>query len=447
MTPGVLTAGSGRPWESALVSALAAPGAAVQVVRRCADVADVLAVASTGQVVAAIVASDLRHLDSEVVHQLRATRVAVVAVHPVADRTAPLRLARIGVDVVVGDDGEPEEIVAATLAAVAELTVSGPVGTGVTDTAVADTRAALLDPSAGATTTARGAPAVGGSGRQGTPGMVDGGPAEPGMVIAVWGPTGAPGRTTVAAGLATEAAAAGITTLLIDADVYGGVLASAFGLLEESPGLAAACRLAANGRLDPPELARLSWQLGDRLQLLTGIPRPDRWPELRPSSIPVVLEVARQVAALVVVDCGFGLETDEEITFDTVAPRRNGATLAALADADRVIVVGSADPPGMERLVRGMGELAEAVPGVVPAVVLNRLRRSAAGRDEAADALRTFVGLEVAAFLPEDRAATDLAWRRGKALAEVAPGSALRTALSTLTADLTSRVPAGLPGR
>ena len=37
---------------------------------------------------------------------------------------------------------------------------------------------------------------------------------------------------------------------------------------------------------------------------------------------------------MIMVDCGFCLEADEEISFDTVAPRRNGATLAMLADAD-----------------------------------------------------------------------------------------------------------------
>ena len=62
--------------------------------------------------------------------------------------------------------------------------------------------------------------------------------------MAVWGPTGAPGRTTVAVGLADEAARLGISTLLVDADVYGGVVAQVLGLLDESPGLAGAARLA-----------------------------------------------------------------------------------------------------------------------------------------------------------------------------------------------------------
>ena len=63
-------------------------------------------------------------------------------------------------------------------------------------------------------------------------------------------PTGAPGRTTVAVGVATELAAAGTPTLLADADVYGGVVAQVLGFLDEAPGLAAAARLANNGQLD-----------------------------------------------------------------------------------------------------------------------------------------------------------------------------------------------------
>ena len=61
---------------------------------------------------------------------------------------------------------------------------------------------------------------------------------------------------------------------------------------------------------------------------------------------------ARQLADFTVVDCGFCLETDEELSFDSLAPRRNGATLAVLDEADCVVVVGAADPIGMQRLVR-----------------------------------------------------------------------------------------------
>jgi MinD-like ATPase involved in chromosome partitioning or flagellar assembly len=448
---GVLTAGSGHPWESELVAAMSHPGSRLRVVRRCVDIADVVSVAATGQVAVAIVAADLRRLDAELVQELRASRVAVVAVHPSGDQRAMTRLERIGIAVRVPDDAGADAIVAAVGDAVAELassmsgrpyppppgwsgaTASGPVGApgdlGRLGDAVrrvdprwpADPGSALPGPQGP---------------RAGDPPLAADQPGRPGQVVAVWGPTGGPGRTTISAGLATEAALAGVRTLLIDADVYGGVLNSAFGLLDESPGLAGACRMAANGRLGPAELAALSWQIGERLTLLTGIPRADRWPELRPSSVPLVLRVARQSAAMVVVDCGFSLESDEEISFDTLAPRRNGATLAVLTEADVVLAIGAADPPGMERLVRALLELAEAVPDAIPRVVMNRVRKSAAGKDDVTAALRRFAGLPVTAMLPEDRSATDLAWKRGVPLAEAAPGSPMRMALRDLAAQL-----------
>jgi len=344
---------------------------------------------------------------------LRASGVAVVGVHPAADQRARARLERIGITVLVPDDAGTDLVLEAANTAVTELAAWHQPVSG-----FSDPQAALPPP--GATVEVE---------------ELDG-PARRGQVIAVWGPTGAPGRTTVATCLAVESAQLGMPTLLIDADVYGGVTASAFGLLDESPGLAAACRLAANGRLDMGSLTSLCWSLGDDLRLLTGIARADRWPEVRPSAIPGVLGVAREMAPLTIVDCGFAIEADEEISFDTMAPRRNGATLAALADADVLLAVGSCDPAGLERLIRGLAELADALPEASPRVVLNRCRPSVGSTDEAEAALDRFAGARVACRLPEDRAATDRAWRRGVSLAEAAPRSPLRIAVREYATSL-----------
>jgi len=127
------------------------------------------------------------------------------------------------------------------------------------------------------------------------------GDAGAGKLIAVWGPTGAPGRTTLAVNLATELADLKVRTLLADADVYGGVVAQVLGFLDEAPGLAAAARLANNGQLDVPALAGVAVVAGPDLRVLTGISRADRWPELRPAALEQVWALARSLAAVTVV--------------------------------------------------------------------------------------------------------------------------------------------------
>lgn len=482
MSDGLLTAGAGHGWETELVAELGRTGAPFTVVRRCADLADVLAMASTGQAVAVVVSADLRRLDGESVGRLAGLGVAVAAVHRAGDVRAPIRLERIGIAVAISDDAGTAAILEALAGLVpsgaGESDTDGTADRGVHPGAVTPTassdRDPLVDgPQDGATPSASGrlgwlrrrsAPASDptvsdpaaalrsppstadptdptGSSSVDEPRSDDPAPAHTaGTVVAVWGPNGAPGRSTVAMGIADEAAVAGSTVLLIDADVYGGVLAAAFGLLDESPGLAGACRMASNGRLDGPTLAALCWSIGPRWSLLTGIARADRWPEVRPSAIPTVLSVARSLADLVVVDCAAILETDEEISFDTMAPRRNGATLAVLDDADTVIAVGAGDPPGIERLVRGLAQLGEAVPGTTPRVVVNRTRRTAASRREIEDAVFRFAGVDVAAQLPEDRDATDRAWGGCVGLSQAAPRSALRAGLAAVAQSL---VPTG----
>jgi Flp pilus assembly CpaE family ATPase len=159
--------------------------------------------------------------------------------------------------------------------------------------------------------------------------------------------------------------------------------------------------------------------------------------------VAAVLEESRRLAALTVVDCAFCLEEDEELSFDSAAPRRNGATLAVLEAADEVLCVSGADPVGLQRTIRALGELREVLPQVQPVVVVNQVRRGPVPGDvrrEIGDALARFAASEVAAFLPADRRATDAALAAGRTLAEAAPTSPLRMALRALAATL-----AGVP--
>ena len=102
---------------------------------------------------------------------------------------------------------------------------------------------------------------------------------------------------------------------------------------------------------------------------MTGLPRADRWVEVRSGVVEHLLEVAREHGQ-VVVDTGFSLEQDAAPEFGS-RPGRNQMTQGALDVADEIVVVGSADPVGLSRLARGLVELRD----------LDR-RRAGAGRGE-----------------------------------------------------------------
>ncbi|MCW2606246.1 MAG: hypothetical protein JWO60_939, partial [Frankiales bacterium] len=393
--------------------------------RRCVDLADLLATAATGQARAALLSADLRRLDRDALARLALAGVAVVGLVPPEDEDAERRLRQLGVDTVLPSDSTPTAISAAVMEAVGRL--AGPSAAEEASYSLQGAGLPDLPP----------------------PPQLDVQPVQlgSGLLVAVWGPTGAPGRTTVAVGVASELAELRRPTLLVDADVYGGVVAQVLGLLDEAPGLAAACRLANGGSLDLPALADLARTVTPTLRVLSGIARADRWPELRPVSVEAVLALARSLAAATVVDCGFALEQDEELAYDTAAPRRNGATLAVLEQADVVLAVGSADPVGLQRLVRGLSELREALPGVEPRVVVNRLRGTAVpgdARREVAGALSRYAGVEDVLFVPADVPAVDAAVAAGRTLSEAAPTSPARLALQQLAASL---VGASLPER
>jgi MinD-like ATPase involved in chromosome partitioning or flagellar assembly len=420
MSVPVLTAVTDAVWEADLVSAFERQDFGVVVIRRCVDLADLLAAAAAGTARAVILSADLRRLDRDALARLATAGVAVIGLVSqggmagVSD-DAERRLRQLGVRHVLAADAGPALISAEVATAIADGVATG--GLDPLRLGYAETRAALPD-----------VPALA---------VVPDGDIEAvdGRLVAVWGPTGAPGRTTVAVVLATEAARLGCSSLLADADCYGGVIAQVLGLLDESPGLAAAVRQANAGNLDLHTLASLARVVGPNLRVLTGIARAQRWPELRPSGLVAAYAIARQLAALTVVDCGFGLEQDEELSYDTTAPRRNGSTLATLADADHVVAVGSADPVGLQRLVRGLAELSEVLPQCRPQVVVNRVRKGPINGDpehEIQQALTRYAGVDDVLFVPYDRVSLDRAIAGGHTLGEIAPDSPVRRALQPL---------------
>jgi Flp pilus assembly CpaE family ATPase len=421
----ILTAVTDARIEAGLVSAFDRKDLGVTVVRRCVDLPDLLAAATTGAARAALLSADLLRLDRDSLTRLVGSGVAVVGLTAPGDEDAERRLRQLGVVAVITTDATAEDVAVAVVEAVrglGELSQRAALSPGFSEAMPGFAPLAPAEPDSSSPVPPTDAPI--------------------GRLIAVWGPTGAPGRTTVALGLASELAGTGFSTLLVDADSYGGAIGQLVGLLEEAPGLAAAARAANQGTLDVPRLAVLCRDLGGGLRVLPGIARPSRWPELRPASVEVVLSLARRLASFVVVDCGFCLEADEELSFDTAAPRRNGSTLAVLQAADVVVAVSSAEPIGLVRFVRGMSDLREVAPGVEPWVVVNRLRGSVVGGDarrEVARALVRHVGIEPVALVPYDLAAFDAAQAAGQLVRDIAPNSPARLAVRDLATRFAGR--------
>ena len=252
-------------------------------------------------------------------------------------------------------------------------------------------------------------------------------------VIVVWGPGGAPGRSTVATELAVELARGGRHVGLVDADTHAPSIALTLGLADEGPGFAAACRQAELGGLDARELTRIALPLGrSGVDVLTGLNRPSRWPELSERRVTAALAACREWADYTVVDVAASLERDEEIMSDLDGPRRNAATLAALRAADLVVAVAGADPLGVARFLRAHADLRATVGATPVAVVANRLRPGALGIDARGQVRRTldrFGGVGDVWFLPQDPRSADAALLAARPIAEVAPRSPLTLAV------------------
>ena len=254
-----------------------------------------------------------------------------------------------------------------------------------------------------------------------------------GRLAVVWGPHGAPGRTTVAASLAHGLARAG-GAVLVDADVEAPSLVQVLGLPEDSSSLATAARLASHSRLDTESLVGLLVPVGPDHSLLSGLGRSGRWRELPPSPMADVWTGCREVAAWTVVDIAGG-PLEDEVDDYTLEPGRDALAASLVRSADVVVIVGAADPVGVRRLLQLVSQFDE---GERPAgrieVVVNRVRASAAGPSPeraVREALARFGGLEEVTLLPEDPVA-DQCLLAGCSVLDGAPGSALGRALAVL---------------
>lgn len=376
-------------FEARVVAALGSI-ADIEVVRRPADEVELLAAGAAGIGDVVVLGQEFTGADAEVVRRLLGQGVRVLGL-----AEDPAVLAGWGIPTAVSPWATPEDLAAAVRATATAVPVPPP-------------------PAAPPSAPAR---------RQGP-------------VIAVWGTAGAPGRSTVAAGLAHTLGRTVGRTVLVDADTVAASQAALLGLLDDAPQLAALCRAASSGSV-AAALHRHVSVIDATLSAVTGLSRAERWPEVRPGVLGEVLTALSGEHACTVVDVSDRIDPDDPYAdphYD-----RHGATRAVLDRADHAVVVAAGDPVGLQRLVR----LLETERGLAVradcTVVVNRVRASAVGpRPEAriAATLERFAGLTDVRFLPEDRPAVDAALLAGRIVTESAPHSGLARAIDALAAAL-----------
>jgi MinD-like ATPase involved in chromosome partitioning or flagellar assembly len=390
----VLVVAAGAAWESTALGLLAERQGIV-VLKRCVDLDDLLAAASAGQADVAVLGVDTHGLDQAAVDLLRKHSVRPVAIIPdgAGVDAARLRATRIGIRSMV-PESELDTLPDAVLA-------DGPPDDTVLREEVSEA-----------------------AGSEATTG---------GRILVVWGPAGAPGRTTLAVAIAGELARRQRRTTLVDADPYGGAVAQQLGILDEVSGLLAAARLTAGGGL-PERFGSVQRMIGPHLGVVTGLPRADRWVEVRAGVVEHLLEVGRDHGE-VVVDTGFSLEQDPGADFGS-RPGRNQMTLGALEVADEVLVAGNADPVGLSRLARALVELRDLTGGAPVRVVVNRMRPTLGWSEkDIAGMVEGFTRLTGLHFLPDDRAGVDRALVTGRTVVE-SSDSALGRAVGEVVDEL-----------
>jgi Flp pilus assembly CpaE family ATPase len=213
-----------------------------------------------------------------------------------------------------------------------------------------------------------------------------------GRLIAVASAKGAPGKTTVAIGLAAALAERGRQVVLVDGDLWGGNV-GAYLDLDPRRGLFA---LAYGKDAAPAEwAARLDDELqeGPGFMVLGGIERPEQRSSISADVLTTAVAALRDGFENVVVDVGCA-----------IAGAASPATDALLRQAERIVVVTGADlvavwnaRAALRYLREGLGVEANAI-----GVVLNRRE----GREHYdAEEVERALGAPVLAALPEDRKA------------------------------------------
>lgn len=219
-------------------------------------------------------------------------------------------------------------------------------------------------------------------------------PPAPGMIIAVWGPAGAPGRTTVAIAIAAGLARRSGRVVLADSDTYAPALAPLLAITSVQPGVVQASRSARLDSCEPESLIAATTPFSDNgvfFPVMTGLRNATQFADCSQTSWSRVLSTLKDAGHMVVVDLAPPLE---QFSHEVVGgPLRNALAIATLEAADAVATVARATPLSILRLSRAWPRLRELAPGADIHSVLNATSQHDDGSvEEARHALWQFTG-------------------------------------------------------
>ena len=380
----------GNTQETELIAGVTQRG--FTVVRRCVEAVDVLAAASIEPHAAVVVDITTPRLSADIVAAIPGLHQRVVLAIA-SDPEAATRARDWGIEsVVMLDDSDVLDLI------VAELTVAKQVPTERAHAMRAETDS-------------------------------DGSS----KVTVVYGPTGAPGRSTIALGLAEAWSRSGDRVCLIDADTIGPALAHLVGMTEDVSGVLVASRYADQGALDVRSLGSACRQLGDRLWLMSGIGSADRWHQLRTGSFERVVCVCAEHFDRVVIDTNPLLNV--EVFDDALAAGalgRDAITRSALGLGDSVLAVTQADAVSVMRLCLDLPVVMKLTRHSQVSVAVNRATKQDTCAASQVSAVLTETGINVPVHsVPED-GSIRACRRSGSLLWEVAASKKVRRSLARL---------------
>ena len=174
-------------------------------------------------------------------------------------------------------------------------------------------------------------------------------------LVAVLGPKGGTGKTTIATNLAADLATRGRETLLVDLDLQFGDVGVVLGVEPEHTIYDLAT---AGGTMDAERLRGFTGRSRDGVNVLLAPVRPDQADAVTAEHITAILDLARTTYDIVIVD---------------TPPAFTAGVIAAVDQADLIVMLGSFDLPGLKNMKVGMETLQMMdVPSARILPVLNR---------------------------------------------------------------------------